>query len=426
MPRRPPARRPTRPGPSTKPRGPGHAGRVLVAAACVVTVAVFGIGLWHATGLTALDRAREAEAEKDWRKALDAYRMVNRSPSARGRTWLGEARAALALDLAGQAEAALVRATEADPADPEPWRTPRRHPPYRGPYDRGPARRLVGVRGRPPRGATIDPPRIDPGVAPARRPPRRPARRPLPRPPRPLGGGRPVGRKCPHRAASPPRRRAPPRRYGPRRVDRRPDIDPRPRPRPGRRARSPGHRPRRARRARPGPGGAEGLARIRARRPLRAPGRPLGPRPRPRPRARSPPSSAPWPSFPRTGRPAPGWRGPITPRIARPTPPARPPGSPHCASCSIPRPSSLGSPPTSPGSTTRRPARTLSISVPAQGSIAWPMPGDARGLCRAEGSGLAATRGRGARAPPRRPEPSAAQNASALTTSLPARVPSDM
>ena len=46
----------------------------------------------------------------------------NRSPSARGRTWLGEARAALALDLAAQAESALIRANEADPADPEPWR----------------------------------------------------------------------------------------------------------------------------------------------------------------------------------------------------------------------------------------------------------------------------------------------------------------
>ena len=41
---------------------------------------------------------------------------------ARGRTWLAEARAALAMDLAGQAESALIRASEADPADPEPWR----------------------------------------------------------------------------------------------------------------------------------------------------------------------------------------------------------------------------------------------------------------------------------------------------------------
>jgi tetratricopeptide (TPR) repeat protein len=71
---------------------------------------------------TALVRARAYEAAKDWPKALAAYREWNARPRANGRSWLGEARAALALDLAGQAESALIRASEADPADPEPWR----------------------------------------------------------------------------------------------------------------------------------------------------------------------------------------------------------------------------------------------------------------------------------------------------------------
>jgi hypothetical protein len=122
MSRRSPARRPTRSRQPAKLRAPARAGRILLATVCVASVVVISLGVWYATGLTALDRAREAEAAKDWPKALGAYRMVNRSPSARGRSWLGEARAALALDLAGQAETALVRATEADPADPEPWR----------------------------------------------------------------------------------------------------------------------------------------------------------------------------------------------------------------------------------------------------------------------------------------------------------------
>jgi tetratricopeptide (TPR) repeat protein len=67
-------------------------------------------------------RAEAAEAAKDWPAALNAWRAINRTKSARGRTLLGEARALLGLDLAGQTEAVLMRATEADPADPDPWR----------------------------------------------------------------------------------------------------------------------------------------------------------------------------------------------------------------------------------------------------------------------------------------------------------------
>jgi hypothetical protein len=66
--------------------------------------------------------ASAAEDAKDWPKALKAWRAFNRTSVARARSWLGEGRACLALDLAAQAESALVRASELDPADPEPWR----------------------------------------------------------------------------------------------------------------------------------------------------------------------------------------------------------------------------------------------------------------------------------------------------------------
>ena len=123
MPRRAAPRRPIRPAPAAAPRrrsGTNHPR--LVVACVVVAAALIGLGVRYAIGPVSLDRAQEAEAAKDWPRALKAYRAVNRSPGARGRTWLGEARAALALDLAAQAETALIRASEADPADPEPWR----------------------------------------------------------------------------------------------------------------------------------------------------------------------------------------------------------------------------------------------------------------------------------------------------------------
>jgi tetratricopeptide (TPR) repeat protein len=104
-----------------RPRG-GRVPFLLVGIAAIVAIA---LGVWWlvSPGPGALrGRAERAEAAKDWPKALEAWRAVNKTPAARARSWLGEARAALALDLAGQAEPALVRATEADPADPEPWR----------------------------------------------------------------------------------------------------------------------------------------------------------------------------------------------------------------------------------------------------------------------------------------------------------------
>jgi tetratricopeptide (TPR) repeat protein len=89
----------------------------LVAAVIVIAIRVLII-----PPASPLARALAYEHGKDWPKALAAYREWNRRPRATGRSWLGEARAALALDLAGQAESALVHANELDPADPEPWR----------------------------------------------------------------------------------------------------------------------------------------------------------------------------------------------------------------------------------------------------------------------------------------------------------------
>lgn len=67
-------------------------------------------------------KAEAAERAGAWAEALAAWREVNASGLARGSTLIAEARAALALGRAGQAESALRRATERDPANPEPWR----------------------------------------------------------------------------------------------------------------------------------------------------------------------------------------------------------------------------------------------------------------------------------------------------------------
>ena len=94
----------------------------LLAACCIAAAVATGLVIRSMPATRPLDRARAAEAAKDWPEALRLYRAFNRTSKARGVSWLGEARACLALDLAAQAEAALIRASEADPADPEPWR----------------------------------------------------------------------------------------------------------------------------------------------------------------------------------------------------------------------------------------------------------------------------------------------------------------
>lgn len=99
----------------------------------MVPVAIAALGVAAAAGVAAWSwlragperlrvRAEEAARAGDWATALRCWRAVNQTRRARGRTYLAEARACLALDRAGQAERALRRAIAADPADPEPWR----------------------------------------------------------------------------------------------------------------------------------------------------------------------------------------------------------------------------------------------------------------------------------------------------------------
>jgi hypothetical protein len=91
--------------------------------ALLIAVVIAGVvWAWDAEMSRRLLELAEAESEsKDWSAALRDWRAVNRSPVASGRTHLAEARACLALDRAADAEAALVRASTAQPADPEPW-----------------------------------------------------------------------------------------------------------------------------------------------------------------------------------------------------------------------------------------------------------------------------------------------------------------
>ena len=131
MPRRPSST----PPPSTRRRG--HEARrtvergekdirwVLAASAIgLVIVALISGTAWYVlTGPTRLlHRAEAASRAGDWPRALAAWREVNSSPKARGETFLAEARAALALGRAAEAETALEKAVKADPSDPEPWR----------------------------------------------------------------------------------------------------------------------------------------------------------------------------------------------------------------------------------------------------------------------------------------------------------------
>lgn len=67
------------------------------------------------------ERAEAATRAEDWPQALRLWREVNKTRLARGSTYLAEARACLALNLAASAELALSRSIAADPTEPEPW-----------------------------------------------------------------------------------------------------------------------------------------------------------------------------------------------------------------------------------------------------------------------------------------------------------------
>lgn len=91
----------------------------------MLVAAGIGVAAWlHAEGRPARLRARAEAAAKggDWPAALAAWRALNAGSEARGPTFLGQARAAVALGRLAEAERALARATAADPSAAEPWR----------------------------------------------------------------------------------------------------------------------------------------------------------------------------------------------------------------------------------------------------------------------------------------------------------------
>jgi thioredoxin-like negative regulator of GroEL len=67
-------------------------------------------------------QATEAASTGDWSTALRRWREINTTSAARSSSYLGEARACLALGLAAQAELSLRRAINVDPANHESWR----------------------------------------------------------------------------------------------------------------------------------------------------------------------------------------------------------------------------------------------------------------------------------------------------------------
>jgi thioredoxin-like negative regulator of GroEL len=92
-----------------------------------LAVVAVAIGAWawayaQSEPERSLERAEAAARAGDWSEAVAAWRRVNASRLARGRTHLAEARACLALGRAAQAEQALRRAVAADRSSTEAWR----------------------------------------------------------------------------------------------------------------------------------------------------------------------------------------------------------------------------------------------------------------------------------------------------------------
>src|SRR5262249_19984959 len=123
MPRRPAARSRIRAKeqPAPGPTGPPSRNRwKLGLAGLSIVVALAMIGqLYSGSPARLRAEAERAARAEDWAAALRAWRAFNATSAARGATHLAEARAALAIGYAGQAERSLRRAVAADPADPE-------------------------------------------------------------------------------------------------------------------------------------------------------------------------------------------------------------------------------------------------------------------------------------------------------------------
>ncbi len=94
---------------------------ILVVAIAIVTAGMAGMWWWSRPERLRSYAVAAAKAGQ-WQEALDSWRGVNATRLAQGNTYLAEARAALALGRAAEAEKALAKASSLNPSAPEPWR----------------------------------------------------------------------------------------------------------------------------------------------------------------------------------------------------------------------------------------------------------------------------------------------------------------
>ena len=90
--------------------------------AALVVAAGMGGMWWWSRPERLLSHAIAAAKASQWAEALDSWRSVNATRLARGTTYFAEARAALALGRAAEAEQALARASAMDPSPLDSWR----------------------------------------------------------------------------------------------------------------------------------------------------------------------------------------------------------------------------------------------------------------------------------------------------------------
>jgi len=96
---------------------------VAVASVLVALALAAGVAWWWVSlPARRIARAEAAAKAGDFATALAAWRAVNASGPPRASYLKAEARAALALGRAAEADRALARASDVDPSDPEPWR----------------------------------------------------------------------------------------------------------------------------------------------------------------------------------------------------------------------------------------------------------------------------------------------------------------
>jgi thioredoxin-like negative regulator of GroEL len=95
---------------------------IAVLAGSTISVLLVLISWLACDSPTVLQNKAEASARAgDWGAALQYWKAFNATTAAHGFSYLGEARAYLALSRAGQAEISLQRAIATEPSDPEAW-----------------------------------------------------------------------------------------------------------------------------------------------------------------------------------------------------------------------------------------------------------------------------------------------------------------